>query len=62
LKAGKEAEFILFDLLGNVILKQVLSSSVNRIVIKLPNLSKGVYLYRYNINGENQFVGKLIKE
>jgi hypothetical protein len=62
LESGSQAEFVVYDLIGNKILNQSLSSAINKVNIDIPNLSKGVYIYRYSCQNGNSFIGKLIKE
>jgi hypothetical protein len=62
LDSGTEAVFILYDFVGKEVYRKTLQSATNKAILLIPELSKGVYLYRYSIDGQNNFVGKLIKE
>lgn len=62
LDSGAEAVFILFDLVGKEVYRKIIKSSTNKTIISTPELSNGVYLYKFTIDGQNSFVGKLIKE
>ena len=50
----------LFDVLGNLVATQKLSSGMNKAEFDLNNLSNGIYAYKVVINGEYKTSNKLI--
>ena len=43
--------------------REGIESATNKVTLLVPELSKGVYFYKYSLkNGEQNYSGKLIKE
>ena len=63
LDSGTEAVFILYDIVGKEVYRKTLQSATNKAILIIPELSKGVYFYKYsNKQIELNYSGKLIKE
>jgi len=63
LESGEEAIFILYDLVGKEVYRTGIESSTNKATLSIPELTKGVYLFRYSTKkGKVNYSGKLIKE
>jgi hypothetical protein len=63
LASGEKATFVLYDLVGKEVYRKDIESATNKVSLLVPELSKGVYFYKYSIkNGEQNYSGKLIKE
>jgi hypothetical protein len=63
LDSGTEAVFILYDIVGKEVYRKTLQSATNKAILIFPELSKGVYFYKYsNKQTEVNYSGKLIKE
>ena len=60
---GTESNFTLYDIVGKEVYHKMIQSSTNKTILLIPELSKGVYLYKYkNKHAKVNYSGKLIKE
>ena len=62
LKANETAKLFIYDMLGRCVKTINLTSSINRVKIPIENFVKGIYSYKYDINGVKVGSGKFIKE
>jgi hypothetical protein len=62
LLSSETGEIVFYDLLGIEHLRTQLSNYNNRTSFSIASLPKGIYIYKYLVNGQKRYANKIVKE